>query len=106
VTTADPVWLALYEQRNAREGDRFDLVLDVRPSSARRANPYPAPCVEIFGDDLLADLTWLAVPSSCRLCCVCWSGLRAARCVFHLWRAGFDAYWWALSPRARTAMEN
>jgi hypothetical protein len=104
---ADPVWQELYD-RQAREGEVFDFVLDVRPERARRARPYPAPCIAVFADDLLDDLGWLVVgypPETCRICCVCWSGLRAVRVVHHLWHyCGWDAYWWALSPAARAAM--
>jgi hypothetical protein len=105
----DPAWRLLYCGRFAQEGDLFDLVLDVRPRKARCAKPYPAACIQIFADDLLADLRWLDVgfPSeSCRICCVCWTGLRAVRCAFHLVTQGWNAFWWAMSPTARHAMEN
>jgi hypothetical protein len=107
VITVDPLWWELYERR-AREGDRFDLVLDVRPLQARRANPYPAPCLEMYADDVIDNMGWLARAysrASCRLCCICWSGMRAVRVVSHLWGAGWDAYYWALSPVARSGQE-
>jgi len=95
----------------AREGDeRFDVVIDVRPSSARQSVPYPVPCIECYADELLEPetLEGLAIaypPGSARICCVCWSGARACRCAFLLRARGWDASWFAISSTARAARE-
>lgn len=89
----------------AREGEHFDVIVDVRPEKARRSNPYPAPCVECFADQLLDNLGSFGVPfpaGSARVCCACWSGMRAIRCAFHMRCRGWDAWWWAMSPACRT----
>jgi len=92
----------------ATEGQPFDLVIDVRPASARARTPYPVPCVEIFADELLEpegiqQLEVVYPPEGLEVCVVCWSGLRALR-VTHCLRAhGWRAWWWAMSQAARVA---
>jgi len=102
-----PAWRALYVDRRARPGQLVDLVIDVRPDEARRANPYHDAAIALFADDLLEDLAMLRCgwpPGAVEICCVCWSGLRAAHCAFILAAHGWTAYWWPLSPTVQ-AME-
>jgi hypothetical protein len=108
--TVDPGRRAAYFDMHAQEGDVFDLVLDVRPAAGRKATPYPGPCVEVFADELvddrLGELAEVFSPGTARVCCVCWSGNRALRCVYLMRARGWrHAYWWALSPVARAAFE-
>jgi hypothetical protein len=112
--TIDPEWAALYACEATESDPPPDLVIDVRPQNARQANPYPrgpVPVVEMFADHLLDldVLDHLAVsfpPGGARICCVCWSGMRAVRCAHFLRMLGWEASWWALSRIARAARDD
>jgi len=105
-----------HEAQEAQVGERFDLVIDVRPATARAREPYRCAghVLEAFADDFLGGtdddeapcLRDLGAPcEEARIVVVCHSGARARRVACAMLGRGWTGVrWWSIrySPIERT----